>query len=206
MGIVDEQASSLTNPLKSLVSIHHPTTDVSEVTSDKQNVVYKTDKIILEEEHALSTIVSKHDFPIFEEPFQVIQTKITHKESTISPKQMINSEDQLSPFYDEKHDDEIQKTSLNSELASSTSPKSPPATSLDANNFDEGKKSTSTVANDQSIVEGASTIEENFELSQKLQTYETDRNIPPILALEDIEVNFFALIMNMESFWMVLLL
>ncbi len=214
--LADKQVPLLSNRVK---SIDHHTTNLLEVTSDKQNTLYRTDRIIFGEEHALLTIVPEQDFSILDEPFQVVQTKISQTKTVISPKQSINSEDQSTPFYDE-----IQKESLDFDHDFNISKRSASITTLHANNLDEETQSTSSVANDEpQFVVTQSTSSSDVELSNQLdplQVYEdvassdqfiadntpqklwdngTDKNISPILTLEDMDVNLAYSLSNFDN-------
>jgi len=143
---------------------------VIEATSDSQNTLYETDVIILEEEHAMPIIVPDQDISIFDEPFQVIQTKISQRKSGVSPKQVPNSEDQITSLPSEKNNDNIQEESSNFDHDSDdTFQKSPSITTSRANNIDQEKQSTSSVIGDKSqSMTTQSSSHSDIDLSEQL--------------------------------------
>jgi hypothetical protein len=146
----DKQAPSMTNPSKSSIPIRQHTTNVPGLMSDSQNPVYETYVIRLEEEHAISILAPDQDVSMLDEQLQVVQTKISQKESTISSKPIQNSEDQITPLQEEKNNHNIPRESPNlDDDSTDTSQKSPSVTTLHKNNVDQEKQSTSSDINDQ---------------------------------------------------------
>jgi hypothetical protein len=170
MEIVNKQAPSLNNCPKPSTLVYQHTTNVPEVTSISQNILYETDVIRLEEENAMSIIIPDQDASIFDEQFQIVQTKISQKKSVISSKQVLNPEDQITFSHGEKNHDNIPSGSTNLDRNSDDkSQKSPFMTTSHANNFDRENQSTfSVVNNEPQLITTQSSSYSDIDLSEQL--------------------------------------
>ncbi|CAF0715974.1 unnamed protein product [Adineta steineri] len=144
-------------------------------TNDKQSILYHADIILIKEEHTLSMIVPEYGFSKLHEQFEPTEIKIIEMTKTeILSKQILNLEDQLPPFYENKSNDNI---------------------------FNEEQQSTSfaiiidepqllvTESITYSEVDLSNQIHQDTESSQSLFDSESDKKISPILAIEDTMVN-----------------
>jgi hypothetical protein len=170
MEVVNKQVPSLNTRPKPSTPIQQHATNVPEVASDSQNILYETDVIRLEEENAMSIIIPDQDVSIFDEQFQIVQTKIPQKKSVISSKQVLNTEDQITSSHGEKNHDNIPSGSTNLDRNSDhTSQKSPFKTTSHANNFDQENQSTfSVVNNEPQLITTQSSSYSDIDLSEQL--------------------------------------
>jgi hypothetical protein len=167
--------------------------------------------MILKEEHIVSMVVPDRVFSISDEPFQVTQIKLQQKKTTSSLKQVSKSEDPLKSWQiEENNEKNIQESSTSNLDSDHTSRKTPSVTTLDANNFDEKKQSTSSFANDESQSKTPrSSSSSDIDLSDQLDQHQEHEDITspeqlrivsastseedtsPILASENTPVIFF---------------
>ena len=177
----DKQVQPIHNRSKSSIPRDQHSTNVHETITDSQNTLDERDIIKFEEEHAVSTILPDQDISTFDEPFQLVQTKILDKKSRISSKKISNSEDQILPFHHEKNNDNIRKGSSNLEHDSSdTSEKSSSATNLHTNYLDQDNQSLYSVNNGelQSMITPTSSHSDT-DLSQQSDQLQPHENIKP---------------------------
>jgi hypothetical protein len=145
MIMVDEQPSLLNSHSSSSISIDQHTTNILDMTDDRQNSLDETNLITIEEEHTISLIIPDQDIFMVDEQFQVAQAKVSQKESVVSSKQLLKSKTSLTTSQDEN----IKQQSPDSDFPSIDRPhNSPSATEVHTTVSDRKQQLTSSISHD----------------------------------------------------------